>query len=64
MLDLMKRFVKEEDGATMVEYGLMVALIAVVCVLAIYTVGQSVNETFESTDASLQSAIGHGTVAP
>ena len=29
MLDLIKRFVKEEEGATMVEYGLMVALIAV-----------------------------------
>ena len=32
-----KGFVKGEEGATMVEYGLMVALIAVVCIGAVTT---------------------------
>ena len=35
----LNRFVREEDGATMVEYGLMVALIAVVCIAAVTLVG-------------------------
>ena len=37
----MNRFVREEDGATMVEYGLMVALIAWVCIAAVTLVGSS-----------------------
>ena len=35
----LNRFVREEDGATMVEYGLMVALIAVVCITAVTGAG-------------------------
>jgi pilus assembly protein Flp/PilA len=35
-----------EDGATMVEYGLMVALIAVVCLLAVTALGVSVQGVF------------------
>ena len=34
-----KGFVKGEEGATMVEYGLMVALIAVVCIVAVTLLG-------------------------
>ena len=33
------RFLTEEDGATMVEYGMMVALIAIVVMGAIYMLG-------------------------
>lgn len=40
------RFMREEDGATMVEYGLMVALIAVVCVAAVVTIGTNLNDVF------------------
>jgi len=39
-------FVGEEDGATMVEYGLMVALIAVVCIAAVTLVGSSLSTLF------------------
>jgi pilus assembly protein Flp/PilA len=35
-----------EDGATMVEYGLMVALIAVVAVSAVGVLGGNVSQTF------------------
>ena len=32
---MLKRFVREEEGATMVEYGLMIALIAVVLIVIV-----------------------------
>lgn len=41
-----KRFLKEEEGVTMVEYGLIAALIAVVCVVAIATIGTELNTVF------------------
>lgn len=42
-----KLFVREE-GATMVEYGLMVALIAVVCIAAVTLLGTSVQAVFNN----------------
>ena len=39
MMNSIKRFVREEDGVTMVEYGLLAALIAVVCIVAIQVIG-------------------------
>ncbi len=46
MLTLIKQFVRDEHGATMVEYGLMVALIAVVCVLTVTAIGTRLNTKF------------------
>lgn len=43
----MRNFVKQEDGATMVEYGLMVALIAVVCLVAVTALGVNVAAVFQ-----------------
>ncbi len=48
-----KSFVKGEEGATMVEYGLMLALIAAVCIAAVTTLGTSANNMFGSASASL-----------
>jgi pilus assembly protein Flp/PilA len=39
-------FIKEEEGATAVEYGIMVALIAVVIIAAVTTVGTKLRGTF------------------
>ena len=47
MLTYLKNFVREEEGATMVEYGLMVALIAVVCIIAVTALGVNINAMFE-----------------
>ena len=41
-----KRFVGDEDGATMVEYALMLALIAVVCIVAVTSIGTGANGMF------------------
>lgn len=42
---------KKEQGATMVEYAIMVALIALVCFVMITGVGLSVNNTFSSLNS-------------
>ena len=39
-------FLKKEDGPTAVEYAVMLALIIVVCIVAITTLGTNANETF------------------
>ena len=40
-------FLKNEDGPTAVEYAVMLALIIVVCITAITTLGSNANNTFE-----------------
>jgi len=46
MLNQIMRFVKEEDGATAVEYGLMVSLIAVVIIGAVTLIGNNLVARF------------------
>ena len=41
-----KRFLRDEDGPTAVEYAIMMALIIVVCVTAVATLGTNSNNTF------------------
>ena len=42
------RFIDGEDGPTAVEYAVMLALIVVVCLGAITTLGQNANNTFSN----------------
>jgi pilus assembly protein Flp/PilA len=53
MLNLLKKFVKEEEGATMVEYAILVGLISVVAIALIGTVGQSVLRVFTAVDSEM-----------
>ena len=46
MLTTFKSMVRDEDGATMVEYGLLVALIALVALGAITTLGTNLSSLF------------------
>lgn len=46
MLNQIMRFVKEEDGATAVEYGLMVSLIAVVIIASVTLIGTNLAAQF------------------
>ncbi len=48
-----QNFGNQEDGATMVEYGLMVALIAVVCLVAVTALGVNVAAIFQSIATSI-----------
>ena len=49
-------FVKKEDGPTAVEYAVMLALIIVVSLAAISTLGSQANNTFSVTGNRLKSA--------
>ena len=51
-----KGFVKGEEGATMVEYGLMVALIAVVCIVVVTALGTSTSMRVRQVNAERQRA--------
>lgn len=42
-----KKFIVSEDGPTAVEYAVMLALIIVVCLAAISTIGNAANSKFE-----------------
>ena len=53
MAKFMQQLWKDEEGATMVEYGLMVALIAVVCVATVTTLGTTLNTKFNAIVAAL-----------
>ncbi len=48
-----KNFLKDEEGATAVEYGLMVAAIAAVIILAVFTLGGKVKTTFEGVNTAI-----------
>ncbi len=50
------RFLREEDGPTAVEYAVMLALIIVVCVAAISTIGTSTNSVYNN--GILKSGLG------
>ena len=47
------RFVRDQRGATMLEYGLLVGLIAIACVVAMTTLGQTLAGMFTSIDGDL-----------
>ena len=47
--NITRKFMRDEEGATMVEYGLMLALIAIVCVLAISALGGNLNLIFSNS---------------
>jgi pilus assembly protein Flp/PilA len=46
-------FARDDTGATMVEYGLMVALIAIVCLAAVTLIGTNLNLVFSDIASSL-----------
>jgi pilus assembly protein Flp/PilA len=47
MMNSIKRFVREEEGVTMVEYGLLAALIAVICIATIKALGIELEKVFD-----------------
>jgi len=52
------RFLKDESGPTAVEYAVMLALIVVVCITAITTLGTNANNTFSYTGNVIGGASG------
>jgi len=50
---LVRHFIKNDEAATMVEYGIMLALIAAICVVTITALGKNVLAGFTNTNAAL-----------
>ena len=53
MSKFVSRFAKDESGATAIEYGLIVALIAVVIITAVTTLGTTLNGKFTAVSTAL-----------
>ncbi len=52
-MEKMKRFLKDEEGVTAIEYGLIAALIAVVIVTAVGLIGTNLNTKFTAVNTAL-----------
>jgi len=53
LMTAVKKFVKGEEGASMVEYGLLLALIAIVCIVAVGAIGTSASKLFNTVASTL-----------
>ena len=54
MSKFVTRFLKDESGATAIEYGLIAALIAVVIITGVTAVGTSLSTTFTNISGNLR----------
>ncbi len=52
-VNALRQIVKSDKGATMVEYGLMLALIAAVCIAAVTLIGSNASELFQNLATTL-----------
>ncbi|HEU4842795.1 MAG TPA: Flp family type IVb pilin [Burkholderiaceae bacterium] len=57
-MNSIQKFLREEDGVTAIEYGLIAALIAVVIIAAVTVVGTQLNKTFTAVGSKLTTANG------
>lgn len=55
-MNAIKKFIRDEDGVTAIEYGLIAALIAVVIIAGVTLVGTSLNTKFSGIAASVTNA--------
>lgn len=58
ILARIRRFWFDESGPTAVEYGVMLALIILVCFTAIQAVGNQVSSSFNNSKDEIESAFG------
>lgn len=57
-MNLVKRFIREDDGVTAIEYALIAALIAVAIITSLELLGSSISETFEEIEDAITNAGG------
>lgn len=51
------RFLRREDGPTMTEYALMIALIAIACIGVVTTMGTEISTVFDTLKNSLANIV-------
>jgi len=60
LLKNVHRFLVSEDGPTAVEYAVMLALIIIVCLTAITSLGEAARDTFDEVTDSVNAAAPGG----
>jgi pilus assembly protein Flp/PilA len=58
MRSTFNRLLKDESGATMIEYGLIAALISVAAIVALTAMGGSLQTMFNTVSTALDTAVG------
>jgi pilus assembly protein Flp/PilA len=53
-MNIISRFIRDESGATAIEYGLIAALIAVVIITGVTAVGTKLSATFNNLSTTLR----------
>ena len=53
---MLTKFIRDEDGATAIEYGLIAALIAVVIITALTALGTSISGKFSEVETAVSGA--------
>ena len=59
-MSFIKAFIKDESGATMIEYGLVAALVSVAAIIALQILGGQLQIIFNTVSSYLSSASGGG----
>ncbi len=55
-MKILSKIMKNEDGATAIEYGLIAALIAIAAIVAMGSLGETLSNTFNTVDNELSAA--------
>ena len=55
-MQLLARFIKDESGATAIEYGLIAALISIAIIAAARGVGSQIGSTFNTAKTTMKTA--------
>ena len=55
-MKILSKIMKNEDGATAIEYGLIAALIAVAAIVAMGNLGKNLSNTFNDVNTSLEAS--------
>lgn len=58
MISIFRKLLKDESGPTAIEYGLIAALISVAAIVAMQSVGDSLNLTFGAASTAMTAAAG------
>ena len=61
---MLRKWFKDEEGQGMVEYGLIIGLIAIVVIVALVALGPKIRELFEQVNDRIDAIGAEGTTAP
>jgi pilus assembly protein Flp/PilA len=57
LLQLLHRFRRDDEGAALVEYGMLVGLIAVICIASVTILGTQISTAFSEIASAVQAAL-------